>query len=98
MQDSHWKDPSMKCFGMLLDGRAQKTGIRKQGQDETVLIVMNSYEGLVDFTLPEAPAGSKWTLLISTDIPDSASGAEFAFGALYQVTGRSLLLFSATSK
>jgi glycogen operon protein len=98
MQDAHWKDPSMKCFGMLLDGRAQKTGIRKQGQDETVLIVMNSYEGLVDFTLPEAPVGSKWTLLISTDIPDSASGAEFAFGALYQVTGRSLLLFSATSK
>ena len=98
MQDSHWKDPSMKCFGMLLDGRAQKTGIRKQGQDETVLIVMNSYEGLVDFTLPEAPAGSKWTLLISTDIPDSASGAEFAFGALYQVTGRSLLLFSSTRK
>jgi len=38
MQDSHWKDPSMKCFGMLLDGRAQKTGIRKQDKHETVLI------------------------------------------------------------
>ena len=88
----------MKCFGMLLDGRAQKTGIRKQGQDETVLIVMNSYEGLVDFTLPEASAGSKWTLLISTDIPDSASGAELSFGALYQVSGRSLSLFSPTRK
>ena len=98
MQDAHWKDPSMKCFGMLLDGRAQKTGIRKQGQDETVLIVMNSYEGFVDFTLPEVSAGSKWTLLISTDIPDAASGAEFPFGALYRVTGRSLLLFSPTGK
>ena len=98
MEASHWKDASMKCFGMLLDGRAQKTGIRKQGQDETVLIVMNSYEGLVDFTLPEASAGSKWTLLISTDIPDSASGAELSFGALYQVSGRSLSLFSPTRK
>jgi isoamylase len=47
MQDTNWKDPSMKCFGMLLDGRAQKTGIKRRSQDKTVLIVMNSYEGVV---------------------------------------------------
>ena len=71
VQDSQWKDASMKCFGMLLDGRAPKTGIRKLGQDETMLVVVNGYEGLVDFTLPEAPAGSKWSLLIDTKFPDS---------------------------
>ena len=27
----------MKCFGMLMDGRAQVTGIRKRGEDATLL-------------------------------------------------------------
>jgi glycogen operon protein len=94
MQEEHWKDPTMMCFGMYLDGRAQKTGIRRHGEDETVLIVVNSFDGLVDFTLPEAPHGSKWALLTDTNIPDGAPGAEFACGSMYQVTARSLLLFS----
>lgn len=29
MQQDGWKDRNMKCFGMLMDGRAQVTGIRK---------------------------------------------------------------------
>jgi isoamylase len=97
MQDSNWKDASMKCFGMLLDGHAQKTGIRRRGQDKTVLIVMNSYEGLVDFTLPECEGSESWSLLVDSNIPDTTSEAEFAFGSIYQVTGRSLLLFGVKS-
>ncbi|ABD89161.1 glycogen debranching protein GlgX [Rhodopseudomonas palustris] len=94
MQDEQWQDTTMKSFGMLLDGRAQKTGIRKHGEDETVLLVMNSFDGVVDFILPETPHGSKWALLIDSNIPDGAPGAEFPCGAMYQVTGRSLLLFT----
>jgi glycogen operon protein len=94
MQEEHWKDSTMMCFGMYLDGRAQKTGIRRHGEDETVLIVVNSFDGLVDFTLPDAPHGSKWSLLLDTNIPDGAPGAEFSCGSMYQVTARSLLLFS----
>jgi isoamylase len=97
MQDSNWKDASMKCFGMLLDGHAQKTGIRRRGQDKTVLIVMNSYEGLVDFTLPECEGSEAWSLLVDSNIPDTTSEAEFAFGNVYQVTGGSLLLFGVKS-
>jgi isoamylase len=94
MQDANWKDASMKCFGMMLDGRAQKTGIKRRGEDKTVLIVMNSYEGLVDFTFPKCEGGTGWSLLIDTNIPDAAPEAAFEFGSLYQVTGRSLLLFA----
>jgi glycogen operon protein len=92
MEQEHWEDTSIKCFGMLLDGRAQRTGIRKHGDDDTVLIVLNGYEGLVDFTLPQAALGSDWSLLIDTNIPDAPSGQKFKFGEVYQVTGRSLLL------
>ncbi|MBB5048311.1 glycogen operon protein [Rhodopseudomonas rhenobacensis] len=94
MQDEQWHDTNMKSFGMLLDGRAQKTGIRKHGEEETVLLVMNSFDGVVDFTLPDTPLGTKWSLLIDSNIPDGAPGAEFPCGAMYQVTGRSLLLFT----
>ena len=38
MQDADWSNTWMKCFGMLLDGHAQKTGIKRRGQDKTVLI------------------------------------------------------------
>jgi glycogen operon protein len=98
MQDSNWQDASMQCFGMLLDGRAQKTGIKRRGADKTVLIVMNSYEGLVDFTLPKLDAGSSWSLLVDTNIPDLAPEKPFEFGSQYQVTGRSLLLFAVNAE
>jgi isoamylase len=42
MQERQWKDADMKCFGMLIDGRAQMTGIRKRGDNATVLLVLNS--------------------------------------------------------
>ena len=35
MEDQHWGDGNMKCFGMLIDGRAQPTGIHKRGEDAT---------------------------------------------------------------
>jgi isoamylase len=94
MQDVNWKDASMKCFGMMLDGRTQKTGIKRRSEDKTVLIVMNSYEGVVGFTFPKCEAGEGWSLLIDTNIPDAAPEDAFEFGSIYQVTGRSLLLFA----
>jgi glycogen operon protein len=48
----------------------------------------------VDFTMPEAAAGSAWELLVDTNIPDAPGGEDFPFGHIYQVTGRSLLLLS----
>jgi isoamylase len=42
MQQAHWEDGNAKCVGMLIDGRAQKTGVRKRGADTSVLIVMNA--------------------------------------------------------
>jgi glycogen operon protein len=97
MQDSNWKDASMKCFGMLLDGRAQKTGIKRRGEDKTVLMVMNSFEDVVEFTLPKFEAVEAWSLLIDTNIPDADAEQIFKPGSVYQVTGRSLLLFAVNA-
>ncbi len=93
MQAGDWDDGSMKCFGMLMDGRAQTSGIRKRGQDATLLMVINGYEDTVGFTLPECPGGAGWDLLADTNVPDHEDSPGFAFGDAYQVTGRSFLLF-----
>ena len=37
---------------MLLDGRAQTTGIKRRGSDATLLIVFNAHHDVVKFRLP----------------------------------------------
>ena len=39
MTPEQWEDGNARCFGMLLDGRAQATGIRGRGCDATLLLV-----------------------------------------------------------
>jgi glycogen operon protein len=88
-----WGNGLVKCFGMLMDGRAQSTGVQKRGMDATMLLIMNSWEDVVLFTLPEAPEGDGWQLLIDTNTPDAEGDKIFEVGHSYEVTGRSLLLF-----
>src|SRR4029077_20041082 len=49
MTDVDWESNWLRCFGVVLDGRARKTAIARHGEDDSVLIIMNSYEGSVDF-------------------------------------------------
>jgi glycogen operon protein len=77
---------------MLLDGRAQPTGIRQRGQETTVLLVFNAWQDVVKFTLPEAPGGKGWTLVADTNMADLPEDKSFAFGHVYEVTARSLLV------
>jgi glycogen operon protein len=94
MSPADWETPWIKCFGMLLDGRTRKTAMPRHGEDETVLMIMNSFEGTVAFKLPEAVGGTQWSLLLDTDIPDAPPGANFAVGNIYDTAERSLLLFA----
>ncbi|HEV2559257.1 MAG TPA: glycogen debranching protein GlgX [Microvirga sp.] len=93
MTPEHWTDPNGRCFGVLLDGRAQETGIRRVGSDSTLLLVLNAHDDVVPFHLPEAVGGSQWVRLIDTNLADKEEVEKFAFGQDYAVTGRSLLLF-----
>ncbi len=97
MEHGDWHNPGMKCFGMLIDGRAQATGIRKPGSDTTMLIVLNAHHGLVTFTLPECTNGRAWELVFDTNVPDRNDWQSFAIGDTYDVTGGSLLLFALQS-
>ena len=93
MTTEHWHDAHNRCLGMLLDGRAQETGIRRKGADATLLLVVNAHHDIVNFSLPEVPEGSFWTCMIDTNQPSIRGQERFEFGHEYSVTGRSLLLF-----
>lgn len=98
MQEEHWRDDLMLCFGMVLDGRAQATGIRQRGQDATILVIFNAYHDMVSFTLPESAEPAQWQLLIDTNRSAPWDGKpqskhRFVSGDVYDVTGRSLLMF-----
>jgi glycogen operon protein len=93
MSEENWHDPALRCFGMLLDGRAQTSGIRQRGQEATILIVVNGDHAPVQFTLPETARAYRWCLLIDTNLRELEDEIPFPVGAVYLVTGRSLLLF-----
>jgi glycogen operon protein len=93
MQEADWKDEGMQCFGMLMDGRARPTGLPQHGVEAAMLLVLNGYHDLVQFTLPEDGEKARWHLLIDTNAPELADQPQFKPGAVYGVTGRSLLLF-----
>ncbi len=97
MEDSNWGDNGMRCFGMLMDGRAQTSGIHQRGHEVTLLMVINGHFDLVNFTLPECPGGDTWKLLFDTNLEGAAAESlekeTFKTGESYDVTARSLLLF-----
>jgi isoamylase len=91
MSAEDWGDSNARCFGVLLDGRAQPTGVRRRGEDASLLVILNAYHDVVDVTLPEMPDGGGWRLLLDTN---GAEEADFAAGDRYTATGRSVLLFA----
>jgi isoamylase len=92
MLPGDWGDDRMRCFGMLMDGRARPTGVPQRGTEATMLLVLNAHHDLVNFTLPDAVGGDEWLLLLDTNIVESQAEFRGAAGDHYGVTGRSVIL------
>ncbi|ULA58423.1 MAG: Glycogen operon protein GlgX -like [Nitrospira sp.] len=98
MEEHHWTDTTIHCFGMLLDGRAPTTGRRQPGKDVTVLVLINGHHEPVQFTLPPCVGASEWTLLLDTNLPERPQDQTFKVGAQYLLTDRSLVLLVLGAK
>lgn len=92
MEEHHWTDPTIHCFGMLLDGRAPTTGRRQPGKEMTVLVLVNGHHEPVQFTLPTCVGASEWSLLLDTNLPERPQDQTFKMGTQYLLTDRSLVL------
>src|SRR3954466_1837903 len=97
MTTEQWQDGNVKCFGLLLDGRAQETGIKRRGSDATMLPIYNAHHDVVNFTLPAVAEGRSWLGLIDTNQPEGQMPA-FEFGHVYAMTGRSLVVFGLATE
>lgn len=93
MTPENWAEAHARCMGIVFDGRAQETGIRRVGTDATLLLIVNAHHDVVQFTLPMAVGGKEWVCLIDTSRPDLTDPPRLPFQHVYEVTGRSLLLF-----
>jgi isoamylase len=96
MKQQQWDEPDAPCLGMLLDGRAQTTGLRHRGAEATILIVFNSYHEPVSFKLPRFSGSRFWTLLLDTkcqEIPEFSKAQRVPSGTVYPLESRSAVLF-----
>lgn len=93
MTPENWNDGNARCFGVVLDGRAQPSGIRKRGSDRTLMLILNAHHDVVEFVLPEVAGGRDWRRLVDTNVTEFEDEEErLPLGHAYQVTGRSLLV------
>ena len=92
MQDENWRDRNARAFGLILDGRAQTSGLRKRGLDRTLYLIVNAHHDPIAFTLPKLAGGTGWTMLIDTNAPDMPLGSRRDFEAALNAEGRSLVL------
>jgi isoamylase len=94
MTEENWHDPQARALGVMIDGRSEANGPRKDARDATLLLILNAHHDVVPFTLPAVAGGARWTLVVDTNRPDLAEPVPFPFGQDYEVTGRSLLLLA----
>jgi glycogen operon protein len=95
MQPADWHDHDARCVGLLLEGRAQRTGLVRRADEATILLVFNAHHDIVEFTLPAVDGGTEWLGLLDTtgsqnlDVLDEPRS--FGMGSRYAMTGRSMV-------
>ncbi|MBB5048785.1 glycogen operon protein [Rhodopseudomonas rhenobacensis] len=95
MACEQWNDGNARCVGMLLDGRAQVTGIRRKGSDNTLFLMFNAHHDTVPFKFPAVPQCRTWECLIDTNKPGDSRISRLKKDAHYDMVGRSLSLWEA---
>ena len=68
MQEADWSDAGARSVGLVLEGKAQHSGVREHANDATLLILINAWQEGVSFKLPDdEQTPLHWKLMVSTD-------------------------------
>jgi glycogen operon protein len=90
MRDEDWRNPDRRALGMLADGSATEEEDERGRpiQGDTVLFIVNSHEGAVEFVLPQPASGIMWK-----EVVNSALSGKGLVGGRVEVAPFSCLLF-----
>jgi isoamylase len=69
MAEKDWKNSTSRCFGVILDGRAPISGVRRKGSDVTLLLIASAHNEMIKFKLPleqAVTAGDDYSILAHT--------------------------------
>ena len=68
MTDEEWENGWVRCLGMRLGGLAldEYDEYGERVTDDTLLLLFNSHEESVPFTLPKSQRGLHWDVVVDT--------------------------------
>jgi glycogen operon protein len=97
MTDEMWNAHHVRCLGVRLSGDAiDELDERGEGiADNTLLLLLNAFEGEVSFTLPASHTRGCWAIVFDTAKEDTVSGCVKS-GDRYELGGRSMAVLEWT--
>jgi len=95
MQIDDWTHGDAACFGMLMDGRAQASGVRRTVTDATLLMLLNAHPDDRDFVLPGYANSRGWFCVVDTTSANPPARQFFAAGEVCSLAGRSVLVLAS---
>jgi glycogen operon protein len=99
MSEDDWNAGFAKSLGVFLNGAAIHT-MDERGErvvDDSFYVMFNAHHDAVEFVLPEAKWGERWTVMLDTNEPtdyldEEQAGAERTAGERVKVQAWSLVL------
>ena len=96
IEDDAWHQEGTKAIAMWLSGEAADLTdeLGRQVKDDTMLVLLNAGEELIDFRLPAAGLGTRWTLVLDTARKEFESGKAYRGLQRYPLSARSIAVLS----
>jgi len=94
MTEENWNHDYAKSLAVYLNGR----GIHSQGpkgeqiSDDSFYVIFNAYHGELEYKLPPAKYGTKWTKILDTTENEIKDKTTYAAGDAVTVQGNSVVL------
>jgi glycogen operon protein len=101
MNEDEWRDPSVRCLGMLLSGQGlDETDERgRKVVDENFLVLLNAHHEDVGFTLPGSCPCTRWSAWMDTSRENGLRPADtYDAAAVYPLQARSLVVLMERRK
>lgn len=91
--EAHWTDPGARSIAVIMEGRAQQSGVRRQGSDASLLLLVNAWSEGVAFRLPEGDFAASWSVVLSS-APELEKGVTAEKGGEFICPPRSIVVMT----